>query len=314
MAKDKFRYNPEKLNYEKITISIKDRLINWGLMFIVSIFISVGYYLVYSHIYDTPKERALTNKLSSIKFNYQILSQDLERIDQILSDIQKRDDDIYRTILESEPIPASIRQAGFGGVNRYEPLEGYQNSNIMIEAAKHTDKVKNQLYVQSISYDELIYKAINMEQMALSRPAIRPIASKHLKTIYPFGWRSRHPIFGDTRAHNGIDLVAEIGTPIYATGNGTVIKAEYNSGGYGRMITIEHGFGFQTRYAHMSSFSVEEGRVLKRGDVIGTVGNTGNSSGPHLHYGVYKDNEPLDPAGFLRIVHMPEIPAYAVED
>jgi len=298
MSKVKYRYNPETLSYDLITTTIRERLIRWGVMFGVSIFISVGYYLIYSHFYDTPMERQMTNQLSAIKFNYQMLSQDLQYIDRILSDIQKRDDDIYRTILESEPIPASIRLAGFGGVNRYEPLEGYDNSNLMIAITKHTDKILNQLYVQSLSYDELIYKAINKEQMTLSRPAILPIPNKYLKSVSNFGMR-RNPVLGVVMMHTGMDFSAERGTNIYATGEGTVIKTEYNSGGYGRMVTIDHGFGIQTRYAHMNTISVLPGSEVKRGDIIGTVGNTGRSVGPHLHYEVLKNGRHVNPIEYF---------------
>ena len=299
MAKNKYRYNPASLSYDRVTTSFKERMIKTGIMFAVSIVISFVYYAVYSRIYDTPKERILINQLENLKFNYQMLSQNLEHIDYVLSDIQKRDDNIYRTILESDPIPASIRQAGFGGVNRYEPLEGYLNSDLMIAATKHTEKITRQLYVQSVSYDELIPKAMNKELLTVCRPAIQPISIKYLRSIAPYGVRSHHPIFGDVRFHAGMDFAANIGTPIYATGDGTVIKADYNSGGYGKMITIDHGFGIQTRYAHMYSFSVLVGSEVKRGDIIGTVGNTGNSKGPHVHYEVYVNGRHVNPINYF---------------
>ena len=303
MSKEKFRYNPETLNYERITTPIRERLTQWGIMFAVSIFISVGYYLIYSHFYDTPKERQMTNQLSAIRFNYQMLSQDLHHIDLILADIQKRDDDVYRTILESEPIPASIRQAGIGGVNRYESLEGYENSNLMIALAKHTEKIQKQLVVQSKSYDELIYKATNKELIAAARPAIQPISNKDLtRRSSAFNPRARlHPVLGFSRPHLGIDLTAPTGTPIYATGDGTVIKAvtNYSSSGFGRHVIINHGFGFRTTYAHMHRVNVLENSVVKRGDVIGTVGNTGLSSGSHLHYEVHLNGRPVDPFNYF---------------
>jgi len=301
MSKVKYRYNHETLSYDRITTSIRERLTKWGIMFMVSVFISVGYYLIYSLFYDTPKERQMTNQLSSLKFNYQMLSQDLQHIDRILSDIQKRDDDIYRTILESEPIPASIRQAGIGGVNRYEPLEGYNNSNLMIALTKHTDKILKQLFVQSLSYDELIYKAINKELIAASRPAIQPISNKDLTRWSSAFSRGRlHPILGFTRPHNGIDLSAPTGTNIYATGDGTIVKVVANSNtGYGRMVQIDHGFGFESRYAHMHRVYVLEGSEVKRGDIIGTVGSTGLSSSPHLHYEVHRNGRPVDPINYF---------------
>jgi len=298
MAKVKYRYNPETLSYDRITITYRERLIKWGIMFAASIVIAVGYYAIYSHFYDTPQERGMINKLSAHKFNYQMLSQDLQHIDRILSDIQKRDDDIYRTILESEPIPASIRQAGFGGVNRYESLEGYDHSNMMIALTRHTDKILKQLFVQSKSYDELIVKAKNKELMTLSRPAIQPISNHKLKSASSFGMRL-HPKLGYYRPHTGMDFSAETGTDIYATGDGTVAKAQYNTGGYGNMVLIDHGFGYQTLYAHMSKIGVLVGSEVKRGDVIGKVGSTGLSVGPHLHYEVHVNGRPVNPINYF---------------
>ena len=298
MSKIKYRYNPETLSFDRITTTIREKLTKWGIMFAVSIVISVIYFAIYSHIFDTPKERAWTNKLSDLKFNYQMLSQDLQNIDRTLSDIQKRDDDIYRTVLESDPIPASIRQAGFGGANRYQPLEGYLNSNLMIAATKHTDKILKQLYVQSLSYDELILKAINKEQMTLTRPAILPVPTKYIKSESSFGMR-RNPVLGVYMMHTGMDFSANIGTDIYATGNGKVIKAERTSGGYGNMVLIDHGFGYQTLYGHMHTIGVLPGSEVKRGDLIGTVGNTGRSAGPHVHYEVIKNGRHVNPIEYF---------------
>ena len=228
-----------------------------------------------------------------------MLLQDLNQIDHILSDIQKRDDNIYRTVLESEPIPNSIRQAGIGGINRYEPLEGYLNSNLMISAAKHTDKILRQLYVQSISYDELIDRAINIEQMTLARPAIQPIAKKDLKHLYTkFGMRFS-PVEKRWMNHTGLDFSADYGKPVYATGDGTVVKAEYNRGGYGNVIDIDHGFGYLTRYAHLQTMRVNIGDEVKRGNIIATVGSTGRSTGPHLHYEVRKNGNPVNPMHYF---------------
>ena len=290
MAKIKYRYNPETLSFDRITFTLRQKLKQLGIMFVISIFISVGYFAIYSCFYDTPKERTMTNKLSDLRFSYQMLSQDLQHIDKILSDIQKRDDDIYRTVLESEPIPASIRQAGFGGVNRYEPLEGYKHSNMMIAVTKHTDKILMQLCVQSKSYDELIDKAIQKEQMTQSRPAIQPIANKDLRSqMSKFGMRM-HPVHREWRMHTGMDFSAKSGTPIFATGDGTVVKSEYNHGGYGWMVVIDHGIiGYHTLYGHMLKKGMEVGAEVKRGQVIGFVGSTGTSTSPHVHYEVHKN-------------------------
>jgi len=298
MSKEDFSYNHDTLSYEPITTSIREKFFKWGRWLVASIAISVCYYVIYSFFYDTPKERSMTNQLAVLKFNYQMLSQDLHHIDRILSDIQKRDDDVYRTILESDPIPASIRQAGFGGVNRYETLEGYENSNLMITVNKHIDRILKQLFVQSTSYDELIAKAINKEQMTNSRPAILPIPTKYIKSESSFGMR-RNPVLGVWMMHTGMDFSANTGTLIYATGDGTVVKAERNSGGYGNMIIIDHGFGYQTLYGHLHTIGVLPDSEVKRGDVIGTVGSTGRSAGPHLHYEVHKNGRHVNPINYF---------------
>ena len=299
MAKVKYRYNPETLAYDRVITTRRENIIKWGVMFVASIVISVAYYAIYSYIYDTPKERVLTNKLTNLKFNYQMLSQDLDHVDQTLSDIQKRDDNIYRTVLESDPIPSSQRMAGYGGVNRYEQLEGYINSDMMIEITKRTDKILKQLDIQSRSYDELIVKAKNKEQMAICRPAIQPISNKELRhAASGYGMRL-HPIYKTYKFHEGLDFAAPTGADIYATGDGKVIKAEYSGGGYGKMVLVDHGFGYQTLYAHMNSIGVVLGSEVKRGQVIGTVGNTGDSTGPHLHYEVHKNGRHVNPIDYF---------------
>ena len=298
MPKIKYRYNPEALSWDRIITTKRDKYFKWGIIFVSSIVISIAYYLVYSHIYDTPKERVLTNKLSNLKFDYQMLSQELDQIDQTLSDMQKRDDNIYRIVLESDPIPSSYRLAGFGGVNRYEPLEGYLNSDMMIEISMRTNVILRQLAIQSKSYDQLIYKVKNKEQMALRRPAIQPISNKHLKHA-PGGYGVRfHPIWKTYKFHEGMDFSTPIGAEIYATGDGKVVRAEYSSG-YGRMVQIDHGFGYQTVYAHMHTIGVMVGSEVKRGQVIGTVGNTGDSTGPHLHYEVHKNGRHVNPIDYF---------------
>ena len=312
MAKVKYRYNPETLSYDIITVSVKERLIKMGIMIAISILVSIIYFAIYSHFFDTPKERTLSVKLSKIKFDYQVLSQELVHIDQLLSDIQKRDDNLYRTVLECDPIPASIRQAGFGGVNRYQHLEGYMNSGIMIAASKHTEKIMKQLSVQSLSYDELIDKTFNREQMLASRPAILPIPGNKLKRISKFGMRL-HPKLGYWRMHTGMDLSADTGTAIYSTGDGKVLKAEYNGGGYGNMVVIDHGFGYQTLYGHMNSIGVLVGSEVKRGQVIGTVGSTGLSVGPHLHYEVHKNGYHVNPINYFYIDLSPDEYGHLVE-
>jgi murein DD-endopeptidase MepM/ murein hydrolase activator NlpD len=215
-----------------------------------------------------------------------------------MKDLQQRDDNIYRVIFEAEPIALEVRNAGFGGINRYKSLENYDYSKLMIETTKKIDIISKQLYVQSKSYDELA-KAVNSKgKMMASIPAVQPIDSRKLRgSISGFGYRM-HPIYKIRKMHEGMDFTAPIGTPIYATGDGYVVAAGAERG-YGNRIMISHGYGYTTKYAHMSKFKVKRGQTIKRGDVIGYVGNTGASTGPHCHYEVYKNGRPINPINFF---------------
>jgi murein DD-endopeptidase MepM/ murein hydrolase activator NlpD len=220
-------------------------------------------------------------------------------MESVMKDMQNRDDNIYRAIFEAEPIPENIRRAGVGGVNRYSSLEGYNSSDAIIETTYRLDKLAKQMYIQSKSFDEVIELARKKEEMLSSIPAIQPVSNKQLDHIASgFGMRM-HPIYKVMKMHTGLDFASAIGTEIYASGDGIVEEVEDKFSGYGRSIVIKHGFGYQTLYAHMSVIKVRRGQKVKRGDVIGLVGNTGTSSGPHLHYEVIKDGQKIDPANFF---------------
>jgi murein DD-endopeptidase MepM/ murein hydrolase activator NlpD len=300
MPKHKYRFNPESLSYDKIRLSFKDILIKLFTFFTASIVISVLYYIVFSSFFNSPKEKNLIRENSKLELQYEMLEKRLAQIDKVLDDMQHRDDNIYRTIFEAEPIPRTIREAGFGGTNRYVELEGFDNSDLIIETTRKLDKISKRLYVQSKSYDEIIEKALNKEDMLASIPAIQPISNKDLtRTASGYGWRI-HPIYKIKKFHEGIDFTAPVGTDIYATGNGTVVDLDRNPfRGYGNMVRIDHGFGYTTLYAHMNSINVKLGQVVRRGDVIGTVGNSGLSTAPHLHFEVSKNGKKVNPINFF---------------
>jgi murein DD-endopeptidase MepM/ murein hydrolase activator NlpD len=225
------------------------------------------------------------------------MKKDMESIESVLTDLQQRDDNIYRVIFESDPIPASIRKAGFGGTNKYSHLENLSNSDLIIEASRKLDILAKEAYIQSKSYDEVLKLAMNKEKMLACVPAIQPVANDDLgRTASGWGYRI-HPVYRVSRFHYGMDFTAPVGTPVYATGDGEV--AEVASGkyaGYGLVVKISHGFGFHTLYAHLSRFNVTEGQKVKRGDIVAYVGNTGTSTAPHLHYEVHKNGNPVNPA------------------
>jgi murein DD-endopeptidase MepM/ murein hydrolase activator NlpD len=257
--------------------------------------------IVFAYRYlDSPKERQLLRENENLKIQYEILNKRVELLAAVLEDLQQRDDNIYRVIFEAEPIADNIRKAGFGGVNRYKSLEGFDNSQLVIEATKKIDRLAKQMYIQSKSFDEVFNLAKNKEAMLASIPAIQPVSNKDLTRVASgFGYRT-HPIYKIQHLHTGLDFTAPVGTEIYATGDGIVKEVNTDSRGYGNHIIISHGFGYETLYAHLSKFNgLKPGQKVKRGEVIGFIGNTGTSTGPHLHYEVIKNGEKINPINFF---------------
>ena len=229
---------------------------------------------------------------------YDILNSRSDQISKILKDLQERDDNIYRVIFEAEPISDPVREAGFGGINRYKKLLGFNNSQLVTETTKKLDKISKQLYIQSKSYDDVFEMAKNKADMLASIPAIQPISNKNLTRVASgFGIRI-HPVYKTKKLHTGMDFTSPKGTDIYATGNGTVVEIKKSKRGYGNHIIIDHGYGYKTLYAHLSKIKVWKGQKVKRGEVIGFVGNTGTSIGPHLHYEVIKNGRKINPVNF----------------
>ena len=265
----------------------------FGLVFGVVVIV-----LAYNFI-SSPREKVLINELEQYKLQYKIMNDRLDKVQKVLADVQDRDDNIYRVIFEAEPVPSEIRKAGFGGVDRYEQLERIPNSEIVVNTAKRLDEITSQLVVQSKSYDEVFKLAKNKEKLIASIPAIQPVDFHDLRRIGSlFGYRT-DPFYKVTKFHEGIDFTAPVGTPIYATGDGVISVAEYNSGGYGNKIMINHGYSYETVYAHLSKIKVKVGQRVKRGEVIGLMGNTGKSTAPHCHYEVHKAGVPMNPIYFF---------------
>lgn len=298
MLKHKYRYNPESLSFVKEHNSLSQRFWKAFRFFLISILVSIGYYIIYSFFFDTPEERGLRRENQEMELQFELLNKKFDHVTAVLEDIRQRDDNIYRTIFEAEPIPMSIRNAGMGGVDRYSELEGLSNSRIVIETAKRLDRLAKQVYIQSKSFDEVIEMARRKEEMIANIPAIQPVSNKDLQRVAsPFGVRI-HPFYKVLKMHTGMDFTAPTGTEIYATGNGVVSDVIHSSRGYGNTIIIDHGYSYKTLYAHMSKTLAKPGQKVKRGDVIGLVGNTGMSMAPHLHYEVRKHDEPINPINF----------------
>jgi murein DD-endopeptidase MepM/ murein hydrolase activator NlpD len=298
MAKIKYKYNPNTLNYEKIQLTFKDWLKKIGTYAFVGLFFAAIIILIAYTFFDSPKELNLKRENARLKKQYELLNRDLGKLENVLADIERRDDNIYRIILEAEPISQNSREAGVGGVNRYTELESFQNAELVINTTRRLDKLAKRLYVQSKSFDDVVEMAENKAEMLASIPAIQPVPNKNLRRMASgFGMRI-HPIYKVPKMHWGMDFSAPVGTEVFATGDGVVSKVVNTRRGYGKHVIIDHGYGYETLYAHMSQIDVRRGQKVKRGDVIGLVGNTGISSAPHLHYEVIKDGNKINPANF----------------
>jgi murein DD-endopeptidase MepM/ murein hydrolase activator NlpD len=299
MGKVKYKFNPDSLSYYKVESSIKQKTLK-GLVYLFAFLVnaSIGY-LLYSVAFDSPKEKGLKRQISEMSLNIELFNKQLNNIESVLGDMQQRDDNIYRTIFEAEPLNYSAREAGFGGSNRYKNLEKLENSKMVINTAKRLDVITRKVVIQSKSYDDLVKMAVSKEKMLASIPAIQPIANKDLeRTASGWGYRI-HPIYKIRKFHYGIDFTAPTGTDIYVTGDGIVEQIESSQRGYGNSIIINHGFGIKTLYGHMDHFNIRQGQKVKRGDIIGFVGNTGLSTAPHLHYEVIRSGEKVNPVNYF---------------
>jgi len=296
MPKTKYKFNHETLSYDKIRLGLKQTFLRLLGIFVASLFLAGIYGIIFAFVFDSPKEKALKRELEQLTLQYDLMNREMDNVEKVLGHLQETDDNLYRTIFEAEPVPSSYREGGIGGVNRYAELEGFSNSELVIETAKRLDKIRKKIYIQSQSFDELIAYAKEKEEMLSCIPAIQPLSNKDLKrTASGFGYRI-HPIYKILKFHAGMDFTAPTGTEIYATGNGVVRSVRSTHRGLGNHIIIDHGFGYQTIYAHMDSFNVRQGQKVTRGDVIGFVGNTGLSVAPHLHYEVKVNDRNVDPS------------------
>lgn len=258
------------------------------------------------NFFDSPKEKMLKRELDKLKLQYELMDKSLNQISAVLENIKDRDDNIYRVIFEAEPIPNSIRKAGIGGVNRYKDLEGYDNTEILVSTVKKIDQISKQLYIQSKSFDEVIEMAQRKSDMMASIPAIQPVKNNELKRIASGYGRRIDPYYKKLKFHYGVDFSAPKGTPIYATGDGVVAKTKRSKRGFGNHVVIDHGYGYESLYAHMTKYTVRNGQKVRRGDIIGYVGSSGKSTAPHLHYEVHKDGKKINPAYYFHNDLSPE--------
>jgi murein DD-endopeptidase MepM/ murein hydrolase activator NlpD len=298
MPNSRYKFNPESLSFDKIRLGLGAILLRGLAYFVGSLLIALAYYVIFAAFFDSPKEKALLREIDQLTLQYDIVHREMDNLEKVIDQLQETDDNLYRTIFEAEPIPATLRDGGVGGINRYKELEGFENSKIVIETTKKLDKLRKQIYVQSKSFDDLIALAMRKEEMLRSIPAIMPISNKDLtRTASGFGLRI-HPIYKIIKFHAGMDFTAPSGTEIYVTGDGTVASVISSKRGLGNHIIINHGFGYTSVYAHLDRFNVHPGQKVRRGDVIGFVGSTGLSLAPHLHYEIKLNGTNVDPVNY----------------
>lgn len=298
----KYKFNPKTLVYEQQKPSFRAFFLK-GLIFLpISLILALGYYLLYTEGLNlkTPRMVRLEREYETAHANVEMLNKQIALANRRLENLQVRDNNIYRNIFGMEQIPQEVRDAGFGGVNRYAYLDYSANKDFLQKTALEFDKVFKKTYVQSRSFDDVERIAGQAGEVAKSIPSILPLPedTKNFRFAASFGYR-KDPIYGDVRMHQGIDLAGAKNSPVYATGDGTVESINYEYNGYGRYIILDHGFGYKTRYAHLNDALVYEGQKVKRGERIGLLGSTGKSTGPHVHYEVIYMGRPVNPYNYF---------------
>ena len=297
MRKVYYIYNPQTQTYDRIYPTVRQRVLSYLRRLFIGMGLGAGCFLILLLVFGSPSEKELRMENSRLLAQYNVLSRRLADAMGVLQDIQQRDDNLYRVILQADPVSSAIRQAGYGGTNRYEELMNLVNSKLVVNTTRKLDVLTKQLYIQSKSFDDVVEMCKNHDEMLRCIPAIQPVSNKDLRqTASGYGTRI-DPIYGTTKFHSGMDFSAPQGTDVYATGDGTVVKMGWETG-YGNTIEIDHGFGYRTRYAHLHAFNTKLGKKVVRGEVIGKVGSTGKSTGPHLHYEVYVKGQVVNPVNY----------------
>ena len=300
MSKVKYYYDSENLAYRKIKTR---KRIKFGVIILFLLAAALFGFLSFiillnTPYFETPKDRLQTREIEHLRLNYALLNKKMDQLNAVVDAIEDRDNNLYRVYFNKSAIPDSIRKEGFLGKNRYKILEGYDNSQLVINTTKRIDVLSKELAIQSKSLDDILKLADAKSDLLAAIPAIQPVRNENLKQMASgFGYRT-DPFTKARKMHEGMDYTAKTGTPIYATGDGVVARADNTASGYGNHIVIRHGFGYETLYAHLSKYKARAGQRVKRGDVIGYVGSTGRSEGPHLHYEVHKDGKVVNPLNF----------------
>lgn len=299
MQKEKYYYNPNTLKYEKYKLSIGQRILRVAGFFTSAFFFGFLAMVFGYTAFDNPEEQSRKTELAQMQEKYEILDKRINVLSKVLEDMGDRDDNIYRVIFESDPLPDNLRKGGINKSKIYAELKNLPEAKIISNTLASLESLEKRTYVQSKSYDELAKLIKNKEAMLASIPAIQPVSNSDLKRIASgFGYRI-DPVYKTPRMHAGLDFSAETGTPVYATGDGTVEIAGSQGDGYGNKVVINHGYGYETLYGHNSKVLVHAGEKVKRGQTIALVGSTGKSTGPHCHYEVWKNGTKINPVNYF---------------
>jgi murein DD-endopeptidase MepM/ murein hydrolase activator NlpD len=297
--KEKFVYNANTLRYERVVLSLRTKLVRaLGILSALLVF-SFVVMLIGQRIFPSSSERRLREELAQMTLHYDMMNEDLSKLEKVIGNLKKRDESVYRMMFGVAPIDDDVWEMGRGGVSRYESLKNFSNSGLMISTNAKLDKLSRQMALQSISLDSIAKLVQQKEKMLSSIPSIRPIRTlkRDVELLSGYGMRI-HPIHKIRKMHWGMDFAAPTGTPIYVTGDGVVEKIETKQSGYGQSVLVNHGFGYRTLYAHMSTINVREGQKVKKGDPIGKVGSTGTSTAPHCHYEIWSNGVKVNPIHF----------------
>lgn len=299
LQKDKYYYNPNTLRYEKYKITLGQRLIRILGFFTSAFFFGFLAMVLGYSFFQNPEQRAESIKVKQIQERYEIMEKRIDALSIVLKDLSYKDDYIYRVIFEAEPLPNKLRQMQIDKAKLYAEMKNLSEGEILTKTLEKLEKLEKETYVQAKSFEQVMHMLENKEEMLACIPAIQPVANKELKRIASgFGVRI-DPVYKTPKLHTGLDFTAHTGTPVHATGDGTIEIAGSESDGYGNKVLINHGWGYKTLYAHNSKIMVRQGQLVKRGQIIALVGNTGKSTGPHCHYEVWKNGNKIDPVNYF---------------
>lgn len=300
MAKQKrYIFNQLTQDFEVLDTSKSKKVLRVLLISLAMLGVAFLFAMLLFTFFKSPTEKAQARELEYLKLRYEILNDRLDEMELLMTDMEQRDNNLYRMMFEADPIPSSVRRSGFSDADRYADLYGYMNSGLVVSTARKLDVIASQLYNQSVSYDTLFWMARNKSEMLAHIPAIFPLKETEIKYVSSyFGYRP-DPIYKISKFHSGMDFSSTMGTEVYATGDGVVFDVERNNWGYGNMVILDHGYGYKTRYAHLKKSAVRKGQKVKRGQLIGYIGNSGKTTGVHLHYEVLKNDVQVDPINFL---------------